>query len=51
MTDTIRAFIIESVQDMDYSVEGIGDGTELGSGGVDIAGRLPSTSATDAATS
>jgi hypothetical protein len=50
MTDTIRAFIIESVQDMDYS-EGIGDGTELGSGGVDIAGRLPSTSATDAATS
>ncbi|HEY1617030.1 MAG TPA: hypothetical protein VGG25_05395 [Streptosporangiaceae bacterium] len=36
MTDIIRAFIIESLQDMNYSVEGIEDDTELGPGGVDI---------------
>lgn len=36
MIDSIRAFIIDSLREMNYGVEGIDDDTELGPGGVDI---------------
>ncbi len=36
MIDAIREFIINSLRDMNYDVEGIGDGTELGPRGADV---------------
>jgi acyl carrier protein len=36
MIDSIREFVIDSIRDMNYSVEDIGDDTELGPGGADL---------------
>ncbi len=36
MIDEIRQFVFDSLQDMNYSIDGIDDGSELGPGGADI---------------
>jgi acyl carrier protein len=36
MTDSIREFIINSLREMNYDVEGIGNDTELGPRGADV---------------
>jgi acyl carrier protein len=36
MTDEIRQFVIESLADMNYDVEGIDDDTTLGPAGADL---------------
>jgi acyl carrier protein len=36
MNDAIREFIINSLREMNYDVEGIGDDTELGPRGADV---------------
>jgi acyl carrier protein len=35
-SDSIRQFIIDSLREMNYDVEGIGDDTELGPRGADL---------------
>jgi acyl carrier protein len=36
MKDEVRAFVIAQLQDMNYDIEGIDDGTTLGPAGVDL---------------
>jgi acyl carrier protein len=36
MTDSIREFIMDSLREMNYDIEGIGDDTELGPRGADL---------------
>ncbi|MEH1016019.1 phosphopantetheine-binding protein [Micromonospora sp. CPCC 206060] len=36
MTDDVRAFVIESLKDMNYDVDDIDDDTTLGPAGVDL---------------
>ncbi|HEY1323293.1 MAG TPA: acyl carrier protein [Streptosporangiaceae bacterium] len=36
MIDSIREFILASLQDMNYDVEGVGNDTELGPRGADV---------------
>ncbi|WP_433384955.1 acyl carrier protein [Micromonospora sp. KLBMP9576] len=36
MRPEIRAFVVEQLEDMNYDVEGIDDGTTLGPSGVDL---------------
>ncbi|HYU84564.1 MAG TPA: acyl carrier protein [Kribbellaceae bacterium] len=36
MREEVRAFVIESLQDMNYDVEGIDDDTTLGPAGLDV---------------
>jgi acyl carrier protein len=36
MREEVRAFVIAQLQDMNYDVEGIDDGTTLGPAGVDL---------------
>jgi acyl carrier protein len=36
MNDSIRQFIFDSLQEMSYDIEGIGDDTELGPRGADL---------------
>ncbi|HEV2373003.1 MAG TPA: acyl carrier protein [Streptosporangiaceae bacterium] len=36
MKDTVREFVMDSLRDMNYDTEGIGDDTELGPRGADL---------------
>jgi len=36
MSDEVRAFVVSSLQDMNYDVEGIEDSTTLGPAGLDL---------------
>lgn len=36
MRDEVRAFVISSLQDMNYDVEGVDDSTTLGPAGLDL---------------
>jgi acyl carrier protein len=36
MIDSIREFVLDSIRDINYSVEGIDDDTDLGPGGADL---------------
>jgi acyl carrier protein len=36
MIDEVRQFVLDSLTDMNYSTEGIDDGTELGPAGADL---------------
>lgn len=36
MKDDVRNFVITSLQEMNYDIEGVGDGTALGPAGVDL---------------
>ncbi len=36
MRDEVRAFVVESLEDMNYDVEGLDDDTTLGPAGLDV---------------
>jgi len=36
MSDEVRAFVVSSLQDMNYDVEGLDDSTTLGPAGLDL---------------
>ena len=36
MSDEVRAFVVSSLQDMNYDVEGLDDSTTLGPSGLDL---------------
>jgi acyl carrier protein len=36
MIDEIRQFVLDSLKDMNYSIDGIGDDSELGPSGADV---------------